>query len=242
MDRIKKHPLTFGRIERKAMSENNNAELTKEYLHQRFSYFPVDIGRPLVYRAKAGRMQKGDPVGSINQVYYKVQLLGKTVTMHRVVWLYKNPSCYKYSEVPPLLDHTNKNRHDNRYENLRPASYRLNNFNVRTQGKGTSAFRGVSLSKNRNKWHAVLGASGNGRKKVFCGDFPPTDVGEIHAALAYDRAAFKEWGQDAISSLNFPENKANYMNLDEHKQLEFSFCDDSPAQQILDFSDVVLIR
>jgi len=219
------------------MSENNGTELTKEYLHQRFSYFPIDIGRPLVYRENTRPMKKGDPCGTLNHSYYKISLLGKSYLMHRVVWLYKNPSCYKYSEVPPLLDHINKNPQDNRYENLRPASYRLNNFNSKTRGKGASSFRGVSF--NNNKWRGQLVRKG---KKLEVSWFPPTDVGEIGAALAYDQAAFKEWGQDALSSLNFPENKANYMGLDEHEQLEFSFCDDSPAQQILDFSDVVLIR
>jgi len=221
------------------MSENNGTELTKEYLHQRFSYCPLDIAQPLVYRERAGRMKKGDPCGSLNQGYYRITLFGKARPMHRMVWLYKHPGCYKYSEVPPLLDHINKNPEDNRYENLRPASQALNSFNIKTQGKGTSSFRGVSLHRRDNKWKACLSIKG---KKRFHRWFPPTDVGEIKAALAYDQAAFKEWGQDAISCLNFPENKANYMGLDEHEQLEFSFCDDSPAQQILDFSDVVLIR
>ena len=46
------------------------------------------------------------------------------------------------------------------------------------------------------------------------------------------------WGQEAIPSLNFPEDKAN---LGLNQQLVFGFCDESPAQQILDLNDVVLV-
>jgi len=212
------------------------SDLTKEYLHQRFSYCPIDIGKPLVYRENvASSARKGDPCGYLNREYYQVRLLGKPRAMHRVVWLYKHNGCYEYSEVPPLLDHINKNPGDNRFENLRPASHRLNNFNQNKQTKGTSYFRGVHFDRKGNRWRARLK---RGEKRAWRSTFDT----EIEAALAWDREAYKEWGRDAVSSLNFPENERNYMGLDEYRQLEFSFCDDSPAQQILDFDDVVLIR
>jgi hypothetical protein len=225
------------------MSENNGTEITKEYLHQRFSYCPIDIGRPLVYREYISAMaQRGDPAGSLNSSnYYGVGISRKYFLVHRLVWLYKHPGCYKYSEVPPIVDHINKNPQDNRYENLRPASGSLNNFNRknRLNSQRSSCYRGVSWYSNCAQWRATFTKD---KKTAFLGHFPATDKGEMEAALAYDRAAFKEWGQDAVSSLNFPENKANYMGLDEHEQLMFSFCNDSPAQQILDLGDVVLVR
>ena len=221
------------------MSENNGTEITKEYLHQRFSYCPIDIARPLVFKENISRSKKGEPCGGLTHAYYSTSILGKSFFIHRLVWLYKHPGCYKYSEVPSVLDHINRNPQDNRYENLRPVSSSLNNFNSTLKGNGTSAFRGVCWSAQTGRWLSQCNQEGEIRHKEF---FPGTDTGEIHAALAYDRAAFKEWGRDAIPSLNFPENKANYLGLDEHEQLMFSFCDDSPAQQILDLSDVVLVR
>lgn len=222
------------------MSENNGTEITKEYLHQRFSYCPIDIARPLVYREpQKNRIKRGDPAGGQRAGYYRIWLFKKAMFIHRLVWLYKHPGCYKYSEVPPIIDHINKNPQDNRYENLRPASGSLNAFNRNCISQGTSLYRGVSWNSKTRKWASKVYIKG---KKPFLGHFPGTDKGEMEAALAYDRAAFKEWGQDAVSSLNFPDNKANYMGLDEHEQLMFSFCNDSPAQQILDLSDVVLVR
>jgi len=213
------------------------SDLTKEFLHQRFSYCPVDIGKPLVYRENAAsNARKGDPCGTLHQGYYQVRLLGKPRTMHRVVWLYKHPGCYKYSEVPPLLDHINRNAGDNRFENLRQASYRLNNFNQNKRLKSTSSFRGVWFDRNR-KWNKWQGRLKRGEKREWRSSFDT----EIEAALAWDREAYKEWGRDAVPILNFPEKERNYMGLDEWRQLEFSFCDDSPAQQILDFDDVALL-
>ena len=149
--------------------------------------------------------------------------------------------CYKYGEIPSLLDHINRNPHDNRYENLRPASHSWNSFNrnAAVNGTGKSPYRGVSWHGSHNGWWAQFRKEG---KKRYLGLFPGTDQGEIEAALAWDRAAFEEYGSDAIPNLNFPENKANYMGLNEHEQLEFGFCDESLAQQILDLNDVVLLR
>lgn len=231
------------RANKKMMSENNGTEITKEYVRQRFSYCPIDIARPLVYREYiSSNAQRGDPAGSITSSgYYALGISRKFFLVHRLVWLYKHPACYKYSEVPPIIDHINKNPQDNRYKNLRPASGSLNNFN-RTNGSNSqhsSRYRGVSWNSNHAQWRSGFTKEGKGS---FLGSFPGTDKGEVDAALAYDRMAFKKWGQDAVSSLNFPENKANYMGLDEHEQLMFSFCNDSPAQQILDLSDVVLVR
>ena len=221
----------------------NGTEITKEYLHQMFSYCPIDIARPLVNRENRGsRARRGGPVGTLgSHNYYRAIISGKPCLIHRLVWVYKHPGCYKYSEVPPILDHINRNPQDNRYENLRSASYSLNNFNKKNglNGQGSSRYRGVSWVLRQGKWRCKFVKGG---KRYFLGCFPGTDKGEIEAALAWDRAAFKEWGQDAVSSLNFPDNKTNYMGLDEHEQLIFPFCDDSPAQQILDLRDVVLVR
>ena len=225
------------------MSENNGTEITKEYLHQRFSYCPIDIARPLVYLENISAMaRRGDPAGTLSTIgYYRVIISGKQFLIHRMVWLYKHPGCYKYSEVPSVLDHINRNPQDNRYENLRPVSSSLNGFNKRNElnNQRSSRYRGVSWISDRDQWRSAFM---KGRKLSFLGHFPGTDKGEMEAALAYDRMAFKEWGQDAVSSLNFPDNKTNYMGLDEHEQLIFPFCDDSPAQQILDLRDVVLVR
>jgi hypothetical protein len=48
---------------------------------------------------------------------------GRLVSLYRLLWTLKYGSC------PKMLDHINTNKLDNRLENLRPASFFLNNRN-----------------------------------------------------------------------------------------------------------------
>jgi hypothetical protein len=139
-----------------------------------------------------------------------------------------------------MLDHINRNHHDNRYENLRPVTHSLNGINSKLDPNHyrNSQFRGVSVNRSGDKnqhlyWKATL-------QNKLIDTFPYTNQGEMEAGLAYDRELYKKFGE--TNGLNFPENKVNYMRLDEHEQLEFSFCNESPAQQLLDLYDVVLVR
>ena len=212
-------------------------EITKELLHQKYSYCPIDIARPLVHRDRgSGKTKRGDPVGTLVQSYYRVNVDGRSISLHRAVWLYKHPGCYKDSEIPPILDHINMNKQDNRYENLRPVSRNFNNFNVRKREDSSSNYRGVSWNKRSEKWTAQIKVGGKHR---HLGIFPGTPEGEIAAALAWDRAAFEAYGEDAIPLLNFPKEKANYMGLNSNEQLEFGFIGGNDKQEHLDFSTLL---
>ena len=212
-------------------------EITKELLHQKFSYCPIDIARPLVHKNDSGRFKRGDPAGSISTNSYYQIWVGRTILLHRLVWLYKHPGCYYYSEIPPILDHINRNKQDNRYENLRPVSRNFNNFNIKNKEGGSSNYRGVSWVKRERegKWVVQIKVGGKNR---HLGTFPGTPEGEVAAALAWDRAAFEVYGEDAIPLLNFPKEKANYMGLNSNEQLEFGFIvgNGNDRQQHLDFS------
>jgi hypothetical protein len=217
-------------------------ELSKRDVRQRFDYVPIDKSRPLIYRQDTSRTKRGDPVGSFcrRNDHYVGGVGGKNYLIHRLVWLWKDPATSVYSAVPKVLDHINQDHHDNRYENLRPVTQSLNGINSKLDPNHhrNSKFRGVSINRSGNKnkhlyWKATL-------QNRLIDTFPYTNQGEIEAALAYDRELYKKFGE--TNGLNFPENKANYMGLNEHEQLEFGFCDESPAQQVLDLSHVVLVR
>jgi hypothetical protein len=215
--------------------KKSKVEITKELLHQKYSYCPIDIAQPLVHNKDSAQTKRGDPAGTLVQSYYRVRVDGRSISLHRAVWLYKHPGCYKDSEIPPILDHINRNNQDNRYENLRPVSRNFNNFNIKRREGSSSNYRGVSWAKREGKWTAQIKVGGKHRR---LGTFPGTPEGEVAAALAWDRAAFEVYGEDAIPLLNFPKEKANYMGLNSNEQLEFGFIvgNGNDRQQHLDFS------
>lgn len=95
----------------------------------------------------------------------------------------------------PLIDHADQNKSNNRRYNIRPASPLQNMGNRKPNSHGkTSRFKGVK--KCKNSWEARITDKGRritlGRRKS-----------EEEAAMLYDQAAFKKWGEFAC--VNFPE-------------------------------------
>jgi hypothetical protein len=75
--------------------------------------------------------------------YPSTNINGKTTTMHVFLGL-KNH------------DHGNRNKLDNRRENLRPCTQQENVRNGSLRQNNTSGFTGVSWSKSKNKWVAYI--------------------------------------------------------------------------------------
>jgi hypothetical protein len=61
---------------------------------------------------------------------------------------------YHYGKLPKLLDHIDRNRLNNKIENLRPASYTLNALNRNLAKNNKSGVKGVSNYKN--KWRVYF--------------------------------------------------------------------------------------
>lgn len=92
-------------------------------------------------------------------------------------------------------DHINRNKLDNRRLNLRAATRPQNMSNrlkLNRNGRASSQFKGVSLNKQLNKWHATI-------SQKHIGYF----TSELEAARAYDAAALLHFGE--FARLNFPE-------------------------------------
>lgn len=90
------------------------------------------------------------------------------------------------------VDHEDTNTLNNRRNNLRLATVKLNGANRNKQsnyaGRPTkSKFKGVWYDKKRDKWRATITVNG---KLTQIGRYPS----EIEAAKAYDNAAEETWG------------------------------------------------
>lgn len=95
--------------------------------------------------------------------YYYVGYGGKNHTLHRLIFL------YHHGYLPEFIDHIDKNHTNNRIENLRPISKKLNAYNTdKLRSNNISGVRGVSWDNQQQKWTVRFKHDG---KYLFLGYF-----------------------------------------------------------------------
>jgi hypothetical protein len=148
---------------------------TQVRLHELFIY---DSGKLLRKKAVKGSSLFTE-IGTTKPKGYRVAVVdGKMYRVHHLVWM------YHHGHFVPELDHINRNRSDNRIENLRPCTHSQNLGNSRAR-KGN--YKGVTFCKQTNKWRAQITIDGVHR----CLGRHDT---EKDAALAYNDAARNRHG------------------------------------------------
>lgn len=91
---------------------------------------------------------------------------------HRLAWYYMTgewPSSYQ-------IDHINNQRLDNRWKNLRKATWVENSCNQRLSEANTSGIKGVTYNSRKRKWCSEVMVN---RKSHFCGCFITKEEAEI---------------------------------------------------------------
>lgn len=128
-----------------------------------------------------------------NTGYKHGRIFGKGYLAHRVIWALWN------GEWPNTdIDHRDRDKTNNRIDNLRLATKSLNGANMSHIQGGTSRFRGVCWSKVAKKWISYITHQ---QKRHYLGTF----IDEVQAARAYDAAAKKAFGP--FANLNFQEKE-----------------------------------
>lgn len=166
-------------------------ELTQAYLKECFDYDP-ETGN-LIWKErprshfkntaafKAFQEFVGCIAGSMNKYrgYRRLNLVGREWYLHRLVWF------WHHGRAPVQeVDHIDRDRKNNRIENLRECSKSQNRLAGRS--RHTTGSRGVQRRKS-GRWQARIRVGG---RKRSLGTFAT----EKDAALAYARAAIDYFG------------------------------------------------
>jgi len=141
------------------------------------------------------KVRAGDSAGSMGKDYMRVGYKGSTaIFIHKIVWeLHHGPVPYGMR-----IDHINRDKLDNRIENLRLATAAQNSHNSRQAG-GSSKYKGVyKAGWDENKWFAKMTFGG---KQMYFGTYST----EEDAARAINKAYLEYHGEYA--NLNEFEGK-----------------------------------
>ena len=112
------------------------------------------------------RLDNNEVVGWLcNNNYLMVDYLGKKHLVHRIIYE------LHYGDCPEFIDHINQNKLDNRIENLRPTTKRLNAFNSKIREDNSSGHRGISFGKSNQKWFVYIHVNGKRINGGYYTDF-----------------------------------------------------------------------
>lgn len=129
-------------------------EILKDLVHRLFEYDP-DSGDLIRKVTRSSNAKKGDVVRYKNHGYYRVNVEGKLLAVHRIAW------CLYYGDWPKgPIDHINRVRTDNRIVNLREVTTQENSVNTGLSCVNSSGFVGVCWHKQRRKWRAYVNEDG----------------------------------------------------------------------------------
>lgn len=83
------------------------------------------------------------------------------------------------------IDHINRNKLDNRRENLRYATRAENIYNMPEKKNNTSGHKGVSWDKQHKKWRAYIGGSVSRKELGLFSDFSVAVLARKKAEILY---------------------------------------------------------
>lgn len=93
--------------------------------------------------------------------YLVMDIKGKKYLVHRIVW------ALHYDSIPDVIDHIDRDKLNNRIENLRDSDKSSNGFNTGVRADSKSGFTGVSFNKPNGNWNAYCTIKGK-KKHIGC--------------------------------------------------------------------------
>ena len=179
------------------------------------NYEVSNFGRIRNY--KTGRILKP----KINkQGYYQVSLSSDGIPYTKYVHHLVGTMFIPNPENKKIIGHIDNNRLNNNIENLRMVSHQENCMTRKLSSKNTSNYKGVSFSKEKNKWMAFIQING---KNKHLGYFENIDDA-INARVKKAKEIFGEYinscEKEINININIPDNTKVNLNINIKSQEE----------------------
>lgn len=154
--------------------------LSPDKLHGLFNYDPV-TGMLVRKSSTKGYSENRIISRKTDRGYLVTTIHGKTYKVHHLVW------CWHGNQPVKELDHINRNRLDNRIENLRICT---RTQNLGNSGPKNGKYKGITFCKQTGKWKAQIGVN---YKNINLGRYSTV----YEAVQAYNKAAIDAFGEFA---------------------------------------------
>ena len=151
----------------------------------------IDLDKQEIIRLSTGNKMKFFLVGSKknDNTYYGINFKKNCLRVHRLFFY------WHYGYLPKLVDHKDRNRFNNKIENLRESTKSNNNRNKnKTKKKTSSKYKGVTWEKTTKKWKAQFSFNA---KNIRIGAYESED----EAGQAINNK-IRELGLEEVSVMN----------------------------------------
>lgn len=127
---------------------------------QEFLSYDIETGEftwLVTKNSHGGKIYPGRRAGGLKDGYIQIKLYGRYYRAHHLAWLF---STGEWPDPSLDVDHINRIRSDNRWQNLRYARRCQNNMNSAPRSDNKSGCKGVTLVKKTGKWDARIKFNG----------------------------------------------------------------------------------
>lgn len=137
-------------------------------------------------KTRGSRAKKDTDAGCLNHKtkYYYIRFNDILYLAHRIIWF-----LHYGSDPPAFIDHIDRNKQNNKINNLREATQTQQNQNSCAKSNNKSGYKGVRKHVS-GKWHAYIKVD---NKQISLKYYDTKE----EAALAYNEAALKYFGEFA---------------------------------------------
>lgn len=106
--------------------------------------------------ARSNRIVVGSIAGTVDKKgYLRVKINGTNYLVHRVIW-----KIFTGCEPPTFIDHSDLNKSNNVWGNLREATAAQNAYNSKLREGSASGVKGVKRHRGTGKWMATIRIDG----------------------------------------------------------------------------------